>query len=212
MFEVGWLEVIGYIGSILVAVSLMMRSIVKLRWINLLGASTFSVYGFLINAYPVFVLNAIITLVDIFYIVSFYYKKDYFEIFEISPTNTRFLNRFLEFNKLDIEKFFPDKGFVENENPIIFFILRNMLPVGLFIGDIKEKNTLEIKLDYVIPGYRDFKIARYVYFKKADFFLEKGIDNLEMKSTVPKHDSFLLKMGFKKTEEKGKIWFRYNFK
>jgi len=212
MSELSWLEIVGYIGSLLVAVSLMMKSIVKLRWINLVGASTFATYGYLLNAYPVFALNAIITIVDIFYIISFYYKKDYFELFEISPTNTRFLNRFLEFNKLDIEKFFPEKGFINNDNPVIFFILRNMLPVGLFIGDIRENNTLEIKLDYVIPGYRDFKIARYVYFKNADFFQEKGIDKLEMKSTVPKHDSFLIKMGFKKTEENGKTWFRYEFR
>ena len=159
----------------------MMKSIVKLRWINLLGAAAFSIYGFLINAYPVFVLNTIITLVDIFYIISFYYKKDYFEIFEISPENTRFLNRFLEFYRLDIEKFFPEKGFTENENPVIFFILRNMLPVGLFIGDKKENQTMEIKLDYVVPGYRDFKIARYVFFKKADFFRGKDINTLKLR-------------------------------
>jgi hypothetical protein len=211
MFGMSWLEIIGYVGSCLVAVSLMMKSIIKLRWINLIGATTFSIYGFLLNAYPVFVLNTIITIVDIFYIISFYYKKDFFEIFEVGPTNTRFFKRFLEFNKSDIQKFFPDKSFKENKNPVIFFILRNMLPVGLFIGDIKEKNTLEIKLDYVIPGYRDFKIARYVYFKKADFFLDKGINNLRIKSTVPKHDSFLLKMGFQKRQDQSGVWFSYKF-
>ena len=62
-----YLEFIGYAGSVLVAVSLMMSNIVRLRWINLFGAATFSAYGLLINAYPVFALNGFIVLVDLYY-------------------------------------------------------------------------------------------------------------------------------------------------
>ena len=54
------LQIIGYTGSVLVAVSLMMSNIVRLRWINLFGAGTFAIYGLLINAYPVFALNGFI--------------------------------------------------------------------------------------------------------------------------------------------------------
>ena len=46
------LETFGYLASLLVAVSLMMRSIVRLRWINLTGAACFTAYGILIAAYP----------------------------------------------------------------------------------------------------------------------------------------------------------------
>ena len=37
-----WTEIIGYAGSLLVAASLMMDSLVKLRWINLAGALAFA--------------------------------------------------------------------------------------------------------------------------------------------------------------------------
>jgi hypothetical protein len=45
-------ELIGYAASVLVAVALTMRSVLRLRLINLVGAATFTVYGLLIHAYP----------------------------------------------------------------------------------------------------------------------------------------------------------------
>jgi hypothetical protein len=61
-------EIIGYIASALVAVSLMMSSILKLRVINLVGAALFTVYGLLIGAYPVAVMNLFIVLIDLYYL------------------------------------------------------------------------------------------------------------------------------------------------
>ena len=61
--EINYVEVIGYVGSVLVAVSLMMKNIYYLRRINLIGAATFATYGLLVGAIPVFVLNGFISLI-----------------------------------------------------------------------------------------------------------------------------------------------------
>lgn len=61
-------EFYGYLGSVLVAVSLMMSSIVRLRWINLVGAGIFASYGFIIEAWPVAALNGFIVLIDIYHL------------------------------------------------------------------------------------------------------------------------------------------------
>ncbi len=68
MDAVNYFEMLGYLASVLVALSLMMRSLNKLRLINLVGSLLFTVYGFIIGAYPVAVLNAFIVLVNIFYL------------------------------------------------------------------------------------------------------------------------------------------------
>ena len=65
-------ELIGYVGSLLVALSLSMKNIRLLRRINLLGAFTFSMYGLLIGAMPVFVLNGYIVVIDIYYLYKMY--------------------------------------------------------------------------------------------------------------------------------------------
>ena len=59
-----WQEIVGYTGSVLIALSLMMKNIVRLRKVNLFGASTFAIYGLLVDASPVLVLNSFIALVD----------------------------------------------------------------------------------------------------------------------------------------------------
>lgn len=67
-----WLEVYGYLGSVLIAVSLMMGDIRKLRWINLVGAGTFASYGLMIQAWPVALLNGFIVLIDIVHLWQIY--------------------------------------------------------------------------------------------------------------------------------------------
>jgi len=64
-----------------------MRSIVKFRWINLLGASTFSIYGFLIGALPIGILNGFIALIDIYFLYSTYSKKEVFQTLEVHADN-----------------------------------------------------------------------------------------------------------------------------
>ena len=57
---------IGLIASILIAISIMMTNVKAFRIINLIGASTFALYGFLIESVPVFALNLFNTCIDIF--------------------------------------------------------------------------------------------------------------------------------------------------
>ena len=45
-------ELIGYLGSVLVIVSMLMTSVVKLRVINTIGSVIFAVYALLIHSYP----------------------------------------------------------------------------------------------------------------------------------------------------------------
>jgi hypothetical protein len=45
-----------------------MRSLNKLRIINLVGALLFTVYGSILGAYPVAALNAFIVLVNVYYL------------------------------------------------------------------------------------------------------------------------------------------------
>ena len=72
-------EIIGYAASVLVAISLMMSAIVKLRIINLIGCIFFTVYGVIIGAYPVAIVNGFIGLVNIYYLFEIFSSKEYFD-------------------------------------------------------------------------------------------------------------------------------------
>ncbi|MFQ3232137.1 hypothetical protein [Reinekea sp.] len=72
MESIGLIEWYGYLGSLIIAVSLTMSDIKRLRWINMIGAGMFASYGFIISAWPVLVLNAFIVLINMYHIYVLY--------------------------------------------------------------------------------------------------------------------------------------------
>lgn len=198
-----WVEAIGYSGSFLVALSLSMKSISRLRKINLLGASTFALYGLLVHAYPVFVLNGFIALVDVYYLLQMRRQQDYFELLPINTNDSPFLRRFLEFHQQEIQRFFPDFKFDRNKSYRIAFVLRNLLPVNLFIAEKTEPGVLEIHLDYSIPAYRDLQNAHYLFQRGLDFFKNEKIHTLRTCSVVSEHQKYLKRMAFQQLTTSG---------
>ncbi len=188
-------EIIGYIASVLVAISLMMSSILRLRVINLIGAACFTVYGLLIGAYPVAVVNFIIVLIDLYYLYEIFAAKEYFVLLEV-PNDSVYLKYFLSFYNQEIKRFFPGFSYTSSEQQLAFFVLRNLVSAGLFIGEIRDKDSLFVKLDFVIPGYRDFKIDQFVYSEKAEFFKEKGFQKIYAEPGDKKHEDYLRRRGF----------------
>ena len=187
-------ELIGYLGSILVAISLMMKSLLRLRIINLFGALFFTVYGLLLGAYPVAFLNGIIVCIDLYYLFQMWRQKDFFTFLEVSPQG-KYLNAFLEFHRADILEIIPTFTRTTGEDLLCFFILRNMMPAGLFIAKVQGEEAY-IQLDYVIPNYRDFKVARFIFEENAAFFRERGIHRFVSDGGSAIHRKYLEKMEF----------------
>ena len=155
MYE--YYHMIGYAGSFLIAISLSMKNIRRLRQINLFGASTFATYGFLIGSYPVLALNSYIAAIDLFFLFKMYATKEQFSMIPVLDSSHLYLSKFIEFYQEDIRKFFPefDKSKLPEFN--CFFILRDLRPVGLFIFKQVSESEIKIELDYAIPEYRDLK-------------------------------------------------------
>src|SRR6185503_10398669 len=197
--NINTVELIGYLGSILVAISLMMKSLLRLRLINLFGALFFTIYGILLNAYPVAVLNGMIVCIDIYYLVQMWRQKDFFTFLEVSP-KSEYLRAFVNFYKDDISAIIPGYTHQPDESLLCFFILRNMVPAGLFITRVQGEQA-HIQLDYVIPNYRDFQVARFILEENAAFFLQHGIRRFVSDGGSAIHRTYLEKMGFVKQGE-----------
>jgi len=188
------IEIIGYLGSILVAISLMMKSLLRLRLINLIGASFFTLYGILLGAYPVAVLNGLIVGIDIYYLVQMWRQKDFFTFLEVSPQGA-YLRAFLDFHQADIAAIIPSFKYQPQADLLCFFVLRNMMPAGLFIVNIHGADA-DVQLDYVIPNFRDFQVARFIFEENAAFFAQRGIKRFISEGGSDFHRGYLEKMGF----------------
>ncbi len=203
---ISWVEWIGYVASFLVLLSLMMASILRLRILNLIGASIFCVYGLLIHSYPVAGMNFLIVLSNIYYLLKLRKVKEEFIIMETSANST-FLGRFIEMNYKEIKAFFPNFAFTDEEHSVSFYILRNTSVAGLFIANRYDDNTLKIILDYVTPEYRDFKVGNYIHHQLVRYFIAKGYQKLLCESKNARHINYLEKMGYQKEEIDGKTFY-----
>jgi GNAT superfamily N-acetyltransferase len=191
-----WLEWLGYISSVIVAVSLLMSSIIKLRWYNLIGSILFAIYGFMIEALPVALINTVIVFINIYYLYKIYTEKEYFKLIEID-VESKYLHNFYDFYKNDITKYFPDFKFTLQGTEVSFYILRNMVAAGIFIASVHDEESLMINLDFVMPEYRDFKIGKFIFEDNAKYFNDRGYYKLLCYATNKEQQVYLRKMGFR---------------
>lgn len=194
------IDILGYTASILILISLIMSSTKKLRWINLFGSLTFVVYALLIQTYPVAVLNLFTAVANVYYLYRIYTSQAYFNILKIQKNN-EYIDYFIEHNQKDLSRFYPSMNIDFRDADYSFYILRDIMPVGVFVANRLDQTTLKVELDYVIPSYRDFKAGKYIYDKNKNLFLAKGYEKLITYSDNEKHDQYLIKMGFDKVEE-----------
>ncbi len=194
------LEWLGYAASGIIALSMTMNSIVRFRWINFVGALSFSIYGFLIGAIPVGLLNGFIVSIDVYYLTKFYARKDFFDLLEIRKDN-KYLLKFLAFYDKDIHTYYPRFQHHPEMNTLSFFILRNTAVAGIFLAHAEDETTLRVGLDYVVPTYRDLKNGRFIYQQLNDRFIEAGFEQITTLSDNAKHSKYLKKLGFVKNAE-----------
>jgi GNAT superfamily N-acetyltransferase len=188
-------EVIGYTASALVAISLMMSSILRLRLINLVGSAAFSLYGLLIHAYPVAAMNGFIVLINIWYLYRMLRTREYFNLLSVEP-DSHYLRYFLEFYDREIRRFIPGARYEPAAGDLTIFVLRDMVPAGVFIGRMEGRGRLCVTLDFVIPQYRDFKIGHYLFAEEREFFRSRGITEIVSEPGTPQHAAYLRRMGF----------------
>lgn len=63
-------EIIGYIGTIIVLASFLMKEMKKLRVGSIIGSSTFVIYGILLNSIPIIITNVFIALINAYYLIK----------------------------------------------------------------------------------------------------------------------------------------------
>lgn len=184
-------EFIGYAGSLLVAVSLLMSSIWYLRWINLAGAIAFTVYGVLIPAWPVAAVNGFIILIDVYYLVKMSRAKEHVDLVRAEPDSALLL-RFCDYYGADIATFFPDFSSGQLRDAAAWYVTRDLMPVGLF----SVRGDGEVLIDYVTPSHRDLKSARFLYGRGLEELRSIGIQTLSVNTRNAAHAVYLKRMGY----------------
>lgn len=189
------LELLGYTASVLIAIAMTMSSILRLRLINMTGAAAFAIYGTLIHAYPVAILNGFIVIVNSYYLTRMLRAKQFFQLLKLRP-DSDYLKYFLNFYRRQIAAILPDFEYRPVENQVTLFVLRDCAPVGVFIAEQRPGGELRVILDFVIPGYRDLKLGRFLFVEQAEFFRDRGVREIVIAPRTKQFGTYLVKVGF----------------
>ncbi len=187
--EMIW-ELIGYFGSLLVVVSLLMSSVIKLRIINTIGSLIFCIYALVIHSYPTAVMNGALVLINLYYLAKLINKEKSFTLTEVASDDASALHILTKY-KDDIAKYFPDLEKRQSEVNKVFVAFQDDNIAGITTGR-SEGDSFLLLTDYSTPLYRDCKLGGFVYEKLH----ELGYNTLSYDGTNAIHTDYLKKMGF----------------
>ena len=192
-------EIVGWIGSALVIASLTQRSILKLRLIGIGAAASFLVYGILIGAYPLVIVNVVVIGVHLYFLRKLTRRQD--EVFSVLKVyaESRYLAYFLEFYADEISRFQPEFSYEPATDHRAYFLLRDHTPAGLVIARPCHDDSLQIELDFVIPEYRDFKLGEFLYSGNSGLFADVDCAQAWSPPGNADHVRYLERVGFQLT-------------
>ena len=185
-----YLEIFGYVGTVLVILSMMMTSVLKLRIINICGGTISAIYSVFYAAWPVVIMNVCLIAINIFQIArALRHKKEFGHI--ITDTEDGSVRYFLSHYASDIEKYFPQHNSDNIDGSEVHMIFIDGEASGLMLGK-RDGDTLHISLDYAIPKYRDLQVANYLFPRLK----ELGIKVIVTSAGNDIHNKYLQKLGF----------------
>lgn len=189
-----YIDLLGYIASFIILVSLTMKSIVKLRWINAAGSLLFVVFAFLTRSMPTIAMNLGIIGIDLWYVLRLSHIKADYQLVK-AERGSAFLEFFYRAHRHEIEEIFGEDAFMDAKG-FSYFVCNGEI-AGLFGWKENSPTECQIMIDFVTPKYRDTKIGRYFFDQQLPLFRDKGYTRFVYKNVGPRHWKYLARIGFK---------------
>ena len=188
-------ELIGYAGSALVVISMLMTSVVRLRVINLIGSAIFTVYALIIKSYPTAAMNLFLVGINVYHLLRLLKDQKQYDLIK-TDTGDAYVRYILDRHMDDIRKWFPDFSAARVAD-VAYLVSCDSNPAGVFLGKTFGDGEVEVLLDYSTPVYRDTSEGRFLY----DRLPAEGIMKLVFKGNAPEHVGYMEKVGYRKNEK-----------
>lgn len=197
---------LGYLATLFLATSLLVKRALWFRWINLFGNLTFILYGSLIHAFPVMLTNSVLFVINMGQLASLYSRKEHFEFVQIRAGD-EIVGSFLKHYGKDLAEYFPDFRFTDDAGRICFMVLRDMTLANLFVARKAEEGTIVVEVNYTVPQFRDYKVGKFIFDKDRDYLRARNVHTIRTRSHLSEHTEFLKRMGFTATIINGDGYF-----
>lgn len=169
------LEIVGWVGSAVLVVSLLQTNILRLRMINLAGCVILLLYNALIGVWPMVGLNVALAAINLYFIAGLLRGRDdqkNYTVIEVDPTD-RYLAHVLAVHGKDIAAHNPSFSGAPDPEHLAFLVQRGPETIGVVLVSDAGDQVAQIDLDYVTPRFRDFSPGQFV-FGHSDVFVQRG--------------------------------------
>lgn len=183
-----YVEIIGYIGSLLVVVSMLMTSVIRLRVINMIGSAIFTGYALAIHSYPTAALNFSLVCINGYNLAALFKGKKDYAVVPIA--DGAFLSYLWDVYADDIAVFFPQAR-RDADYARAYAVWCGATVAGIFLGTA-DGDAITVAVDYTTPAYRDCSVGKCLYASLA----RQHVRELRLESASERHRPYLKKMGF----------------
>lgn len=200
-----WWQVIGWVGSGLVVLSLMQARVLRFRWMNLAGAVVATVYNAVFGIWPFAAMNGAIAVIDVYWLWRLQRERHdsaVYEVVEVAPDDA-YLQHVLGVHAADIAQFRspaaePDAAEPGTAEPgagerFAFLVVRGDETVGVVQVADAGAGVGRVELDWVTPRFRDFTPGEFVY-RRSGVFAAHGFRRLVVAAGQA---DYLTRVGFR---------------
>lgn len=202
-----WLEVVGWLGSILVVASLAQARVLRFRILNLVGAVLAAGYNLALGIWPFVAMNGAIAAIDTYWLIRLQRERHDAAAYEVVQVDAgdAYLDHVLRVNLADIRTFQP--GFAWDRTAagrLAFLVLRGDETVGVVVVRDVGDGVGQVEIDYVTKRFRDFTPGEFVY-RRSGVFADAGFERLVAPHDITDPRDYYARVGF---SPQGEAWTR----
>jgi hypothetical protein len=200
-----WLEVVGWLGSALVVLSLTVAGVWRFRILNLVGAVIATAYNAVLGIWPFVAMNAAISVIDVYWLVRLHRERHdaaAYDVIEVGPDDASFAHT-LRTHAADITRFYPGFSAFSASGGAVrhaFLVLRRDETVGAVVVRDRGDGVAVIELDYVTPRFRDFTPGEFVY-RRSGVFARHGFRRLVVPADAVGARDYYARVGFTRGDD-----------
>lgn len=198
-----WLEVVGWLGSVLVVLSLTLAGVWRFRVLNLTGAVIATGYNAVLEIWPFAAMNGAIAVIDLYWLVRLQrerHDESTYDVVEVAPDDA-YLAHVLQTHAADIARFYPSSTDDDGaRSRYAFLVLRGDETVGVVVVRDQGDGVAQIELDYVTPRFRDFTPGEFVH-RRSGVFAGHGFRRVVAPRDVVGSQDYYRRVGFHATDD-----------
>lgn len=197
------MDVVGWIGSAILVLSLAQTRVLRFRALNLLASLLLVVFNAAVGVWPMVAVNAVIAGVNVFVLFRLTRGRHDDRRYEVVPigTDQAYLDYLLARHSRDVARFNPalaaDVQGVRARADLAFLTLTEGETVGFVLARrTGTAGEAQVLLDYVLPRFRDFTPGEFV-FRPDGPFPRLGVHRVLAPEGMQEASAYLAAVGFR---------------